>query len=126
MKKFEVQINDELDLRIVRIVEPVTFDDLIGLATQDFGRVIRQNLIWEFAPGTLQFLDVESIKGNLDMRRREHEQRAGGHTVMVAHDPSEEMLIKWYKSFAEALPFHDVQFHVCASMDEAMEIIRAD
>ena len=126
MKKFEIKIDAQNDLRIVRVVENVTYEDLIGLATETFGTDIKKNLIWEFAPGTLQLIDLEKIKGNLDIRREEHSRRAGGHTIMIAQDLSEEMLLKWYKSFAESQQFHAVTFHICSNMEEAMDIIYAN
>jgi len=122
--KFDVQVDQDLDARIIRVQEPIVFDDLVRFYENAMDVQVVLNNVWEFAPGTLQFLNLEELKRFLGIRRTNIERRDGGHTVIVAYEPSEKMLVKWYKTFAEGLPFHDVTFHLADSLEEAFGILR--
>jgi len=122
--KFDVQLDEELETRIIRVLEPIRFDDLLQLFEKDIEPRILSHTIWEFEPGSLQFLNLDELKRFLSVRRTNIERRRGGYTILVAHESSEKMLVKWYKSFAESLPFHDVQFLLAPSLEEALDILR--
>ncbi len=123
MSKFEVQLDEELETRIIRVLEPIRFEDLLQLFERDIEPRILSHTIWEFEPGSLKLLNLDDLKRFMSIRRTNIERRRGGYTVLVAHESSERMLAKWYKSFAEELPFHDVQFRLASSLEEAKTII---
>jgi hypothetical protein len=125
VSKFEVQLDDDLDLRIVRVVEPVTYEEVIDLVAREFEGRQTLNLIWDFAPGTLQLLSMDELKLLLTARLDRVRERVGGHTVMIAHDPSELTLMKWYKEYAETLGVKEVKFHIAESLEVALGFVRS-
>gem|GEM_PF-943106 len=124
VSKFEVQLIEEIDARIVYVKEPVRFEDFISFFENELEKRILRNTVWEFEPGVLQYLNLDELKRFMSIRRSNIERRSGGHTILVGHESSEVMLMKWYKSFAEDLPFHDVQFHIAKDVEEAKQIIK--
>jgi len=124
VQKFQVEIDDDLSLRITRVNEPVTSDDLAAFIEQFSGTRPYRNLIWDFAPGSLQLLSTDDLKELLTRRLDIVRQRVGGHTVMVAHDLSELTLMKWYKQFAESLNVPEVDFQIAHTVEEAMVLIK--
>jgi len=124
VSKFEVQLIDELETRIVHVNEPVRFEDFLFFFENELEDRILRNTVWEFKPGVLQYLNLDELKRFMSVRRSNIERRSGGHTVLVGHESSELMLMKWYKSFAQDLPFHDVQFHIARDVEEAKQIIK--
>jgi hypothetical protein len=124
VSKFEVQLIDELETRIVHVNEPVRFEDFLFFFENELEDRILRNTVWEFKPGVLQYLNLDELKRFMSVRRSNIERRSGAHTVLVGHESSELMLMKWYKSFAQDLPFHDVQFHIARDVEEAKQIIK--
>jgi len=125
VSKIDVQIIDDLNVRIVHVNEAVSFADIVHFFEHELEPRIVLNTIWDLQPGALQHLNLEELKRFVAMRRTNIERRRGGNTVLVASEMSERMLIKWYKTFAEVLDFHDVKFHVADSLEEAIAIVRA-
>ena len=124
MSKFKVTVDEDLDLRIVQVLDKVTRDEIADFFEREFLSRVTQNLIWDLAPGSLQLLSMEELKELMVGRRDYIRQRDGGHTVFVAHETSEQMLTKWYKSFAETLDFHSVNYSVAKTLDQAIAHIR--
>lgn len=124
--KFDVEIIEDLDLRIVRVLSPVTHDEIQSLMDSEFNKRQTLNLVWDFAPGSFQLLSTDDLKHLLTARLDRVRKRVGGHTVMIAHEVTEFTLLKWYKEFAQTLGVREVQFHIAPSMEEALSLIRVD
>jgi len=125
VSKFEVQLDAGLDLRITRVLQPVTAEEIGEFANAQAEIRLYQNLIWDFAPGALQLLTTDDLKRLLSNRLDRVRKRVGGQTVMIARNDSEFTLMKWYKQFAESLDVPEVRFHIARDLDEALEIIAA-
>jgi len=126
VQNFDVEIVEDLDLRVVRVLSPVTSDDILSLMDSEFNKRQMLNLVWDFAPGSFQLLSTDDLKHLLTARLDRVRKRVGGHTVMIAHEMTEVTLMKWYKEFAETLGVSEVQFHIAPSMEEALTLIRGD
>ena len=123
MSKFSVQLIDDMDTRVIRVREPVSARDLIGIFERQMEAQVTQNLIWDFAPGVLEGLDTGELKTYMGTRRSNIERRRGGKTVFIAQALSEVMPVKWYKTFVESLPYHNVRFYIAGSMNEALGLL---
>jgi len=126
VQSFDVEFIEGMDLRVVRVLSPVTRDEILSLLDSEFNKRQTLNLVWDFAPGSLQLLSTDDLKHLLTARLNRVWKRVGGHTVMIAHEMTEFTLMKWYKEFAETLGVSEVQFHIAPSMEEAMTMIRGE
>jgi len=124
LSKFEIRLDDDLELRIVRVVEAPTFDEFVAFAEEEFTRHPTRNLIWDFSVGSLQLLDIERLKHLAELRHDSLKSRSGGNTLLIAHEPSEKILIKWYKTISESRAEQFIDYHICTSVEEALELLR--
>ncbi len=125
MTKFDVQIDEALDLRIIHVLEKVTAKEVAAFLDEQRSLRTTKNVIWVLSPGSLQLLDLEELKELMVSRMDYILQRAGGTTTFVSSEVSEQMLSKWYAYFAETLPFNEVGYGVAATLDEAIDMVRA-
>ena len=121
--KFEIEFDSDLDLRIVRILSAITYEELAGLASVEEAQAT--HVMWFIEPGALGELSIEELKRLLAIRRSFLLGKAGGQTLVVADDPSEAMLMKWYKSYADEKLAGQVQLHMCESIDSGKALLRS-
>ena len=123
-EKFDVHYDPDLDLRIARILGPVSIDEFREMIAAHFDSPVAKYVMWHFYPGSLGHFDLDDLKDLMTWRKEALQKRAGGCTIQVADDEEERRLLRWNETFVKTLPFHQVSFFTCTTEEEGLEIVR--
>lgn len=124
MPNLEINVVEELDLRILRVNGAQTYNELLAWLEQAIKPPIRRNLIWVIAPGSLQLLSTDDLKKFLSEREALLLQAADGQTAFVIGDEAEQALTKWYIALAGEAGKSSVQFMIATSEAEGLDLIK--
>jgi len=125
MNGVDYQEVPELDLTILTIARAnkLTEIDRFLAAKDSDGRT--KFLIIRVAAGIIGSYSIEDLKRLLMSRRKSvFSHRRGGHSIFVLEGKNDAPLIRWLKAYAEGSLKWPVQYHLAASMDEAMDLVR--
>ena len=62
LSKFQIRLIEDLDLRIVRVLEEATHEEAADFFESEFLQALTKNLIWEFMPGALQLMSTDDLR----------------------------------------------------------------
>ena len=125
MSKFDYEFLPNLDLMIARVRGPVQPREFLAFLADVVGPQPAKNIIWVFSAGAFQFFSIEDLKAIPRTREREWEKRRGGHAFLVAQDPSEKVLIRWFDAIRAAAADQPFTIHQCDSEAEALAKLEA-
>lgn len=123
-EKYKIEYDSTLDLKTIKVSSPVTRCDLVQLVSSDDEIQEPRNIMWVIAPGTLQNLSLDDLKQAVEMSRMRLFGRRGGKTILVADDPSEALLMKWYQAYVNSLEGIPVELTRCATSEEGKVLLR--
>lgn len=123
VEEFDIQHIPERDLRIIRVADNIQFADFSAFAAVDKDVKIPRFTIWHLSTGALRLLSMTDMKGLKDLDWGSRPDGQDEHVIVVAQDPAEQILAKWYKLFSETLPSQGVTYYAANSLSEAEDIV---